>query len=241
MTIDWQNEGLYNGKTPLPRKKKINVYDIAAGSGILNLELGYTQHHFIQYMVQRKILSKSQEKSVREKFQPNPLLTTGDALSSTFGPLFEKMKSIGPEFKKDTKNIELILTTRNTYTHEFVNKSVRNEDIDLERGVKALIDAINTARSLNNRYRNLLENPPKSRNKGCTNQPSKDKEKPRQTKLTDKQLKPIVEKAIAEVSDSDGMFYMAALGKELQEQGIEKNMYAGKLSELCKRLNLVRN
>ncbi len=230
MTIDWLNDKAYSEQT-LP--KKITPEDIALGAGLLNYELGLTQIHFIQYLIDHGDLKKSEEKQCGRAFE---LHTKGDALHSTLGPLFNKIKVSGLGYQKDVVVIDQLLHTRNYYIHDFVHISVTNPEIDLQKCARDLINAINSTRKLNHRYSNLHAKflADKKKNESTKKKPAK---KPAKT-YGDKQMKNFVIQAIDEVKYDDGTFNMGDLGNALKRKGIEPAMYKGNLSALCKRLGL---
>lgn len=233
MAIDWLNEQIYS-ENILP--KKITPQDIALGVGLLNYELGFTQEYFIQYLVDRGFLKKSEEKQCGKAFT---IHTKGDALHSTLGPLFDKINVVGLRYRKDAGAIDSLLRTRNYYTHDFVHITISSPEIDLQKCAREIINAISTTRRLNNRYRDLHTKFLADKKKAESTM-KKSAKKPART-YGDKQMKTYVLQAIDEVKNEDGTFNISDLGNALKRKGIEPGMYKGNLTALCKRLDLIES
>ncbi len=231
MSIDWLNDQIYSENT-LP--KKITPQDIALGAGLLNYELGWTQMHFIQYLIDNGVLKKSEEKHFDKTFK---LHTKGDALHCTLGPVFNMTKNAGLKYEKDVDVIDSLLRTRNYYTHDFVHITISSPEINLQKCVMELINAISTTRILNNRYKGLHTKFLADKKKAESTK-KKSAKKPART-YGDKQMKTFVLQAIDEVINEDGTFNMGDLGNALKRKGIEPGMYMGKLTALCIRLDLI--
>jgi len=146
MTVNWDDPNLYIGKTKLPRK--IRETDIAMGLGILNYELQKTQSIFITYMISKGYITKN-DKPTYEK--PFSIESKGDALHSTFGPLFGKMKTKETEFPKDVDVMDNALRVRNIYTHHQYQMESRGK-LNHSKAAAEIRDCINSVRKLNNRY-----------------------------------------------------------------------------------------
>ncbi len=228
MTVNWDDPNLYTGKTKLP--KKIHETDIAMGSGILNYELQKTQSIFITYMISKGYITKNEQPTYEKPFS---IESKGDAMRSTFGPLFGKMKSKETEFPKDVDVMDNALRVRNGYAHHQYQKEFRGE-LDHSKAAVEIRDCINSVRKLNNRYLDAQARLEKEGSKKKAK--SQRTKKTTNRKYTDEEMRPYVKKALSEVVDENGEFYWAELGNALKRMGLTKKMYHGKLSELYGRL-----
>ncbi len=219
MAVNWSDENLYNGRINMP--KRVNDVDLALGSGLLNYGLQIFQQTLCSYFLLKGYITKSQAATFRKE----SIETAGDVRKSTFGPLFDKLRSEGTEFSKDVDVLDKVLKARNKYVHKLADM-VSNDSFDLNASAEEIRDCINSVRKLNNRYQNIIAKLSKESNKSAGTA----------VKYTDEQMKVFIDDVIDDITDENGDFHWSDLGNALKKKGVSPEMYSGRLSDLYYRV-----